>query len=41
MTFVPTFFSRTATTVIGVLLLFVLVWAIYMLGPTAVERWFR
>ena len=41
MAFVPTFFSRTAMTVVGVLLLVVLIWAIYMLGPTALERWFR
>ena len=37
----PTLFSRSAMPVIGLLLLLVLVWAIYMLGPTAVERWFR
>lgn len=41
MSLVPTFFSRTATTVIAVLLLLVLVWVIYMLGPTALERWLR
>jgi len=41
MAFVPTFFSRTASLVIGVLLVLVLMWAVYMLGPTAIERWFR
>ena len=41
MALVPTFFSRSATTVIGVVLLLVLVWVIYMLGPTALERWSR
>lgn len=39
----PTFtlFSRTATLVIGAALLLVVLWAMYMLGPTAIERWFR
>lgn len=39
----PTFtlFSRTATLVIGAALLLVVLWAVYMLGPTAIERWIR
>jgi hypothetical protein len=34
------FFSRTATPAIGLLLLAIIIWAIWMLGPTALERWF-
>ena len=41
MTLVPTFFSRTANLVIGALLVVLLIWAVYMLEPTAIERWFR
>jgi hypothetical protein len=36
-----TFFSRTATTAVGALLLLVIIWAAWMLGPTAIDRWFR
>lgn len=35
------FFSSTARIVVGGLLLVAVLWAVYMLGPTAVERWFR
>ena len=41
MVLVPTFFSRTASLVIGVLLLLVLIWVVYALGPTALDRWLR
>lgn len=41
MTYTPTFFSRTAPLVIGALLLFAALGAVYMVGPTAIERWFR
>ena len=36
-----TFFSRTAPFVIATLLALVVFWAVYMLGPTAIDRWFR
>lgn len=38
--FDSSFFSRTATVVIGVQLLAVIAWAAWMLGPTAMQRWF-
>ena len=41
MAYTFTFFSRTANVVIGALLALVLLWAVYMVGPTAIERWFR
>lgn len=34
------FFSRTGMMAIGVLLLTVIGWAAWRLGPTALERWF-
>jgi hypothetical protein len=37
---VSTFFSRNAGVVIGVLLLLIIIWVIYSLGPTALGRWF-
>jgi hypothetical protein len=41
MAHTPTFFSRTAGFLIGALLLIVVLWAVFMLGPTAIDRWFR
>ena len=41
MTHPFTFFSRTAPFVIGALLLFVVLGAVYLVGPIAIERWFR
>lgn len=34
------FFSRTATTVIALLLVVVVAWAVWTIGPTAIQRWF-
>lgn len=34
------FFSGSASWVIGALLLLVILWAVYNLGGTALERWF-
>jgi hypothetical protein len=34
------FFSRTSMMAIGLLLLTVIAWAAWRLGPTALERWF-
>lgn len=34
------FFSSSATFVIGGLLLVLLGWAVYRIGPIALERWF-
>ena len=38
--FDSSFFSRTATAAIGTLLLAVLAWTAWMLGPIAMHRWF-
>lgn len=34
------FFSRTAMAAIGTLLLAAIAWTAWMLGPTAMRRWF-
>lgn len=34
------FFSGNALNVVGILLLLVILWAVYNLGATALERWF-
>jgi hypothetical protein len=34
------FFSRTAMWVLGALLLTAIAWTAWMIGPTAVDRWF-
>ena len=36
----PSFFSGSASYVIGGVLLLILIWAAFMIGPTAIERWF-
>lgn len=35
------FFSRTAGIIVGALLLVIVLWTLYMVGPVAFERWGR